>query len=95
MSHGEINRRVGADTPGEAPALPGSVGGTELKRLQRRCWLCSCRLMENFTTVDTPDGKVLVHKVCERDTLELFIPVTAQIGDRTPNLIEDAERNGE
>lgn len=66
-----------------------------MKRLQRRCWLCSLRLMETFATVDTPDGKVLVHKTCEPDTRALFKPVTAQIGDRTPNLVEAAERNGE
>lgn len=51
----------------------------------------------SHTEVKTPiDGNVLwVHKVCERDTISYFQRLTADLGDRTPNLQEAAALRGD
>jgi hypothetical protein len=69
-----------------------------MKRLIRRCWLCGKQLMAvSHAEVKTPDGKnvLWVHKICENDTMAYFRRLTADLGDRTPNLQEAAALNGE
>jgi hypothetical protein len=63
--------------------------------LNRSCWLCGRKLMAiSHAEIETPNGLVWVHKICEYATREHFRKLTAQPPENIDALTRASEIAG-